>query len=302
LARLPSLSRRKPRTAFVLGGGGNLGAVQVGMLRALTERRIRPDVVVGCSVGALNGAAYCADPTLVGVARIEELWRDLDGRDVLPTGWYPAIQLARRGAAVHDNSGLRRVVEQVLPVSTFEELALPFECVATAFDAAGETWFSSGDLVDPIVASSAIPAVYPPVTIDGVRYIDGAVVNDIPISRAIELGARLVYVLHVGSFDRPRPEPKRPVDVAVQAYWIARRYRFARDLASLPREVEAVVLPTGNPGRISFNDFTHGERLMTEAHRATAALLLEREQADGRGSAALPPGDVEREPPASADA
>ena len=266
--------RQRPRTAFVLGGGGNLGAVQVGMLRALLEHHVKPDLVVGCSVGALNGVAFAAEPSLVGVARLQELWQSLDGRDVLPAGGLPgAVQLARKGEAIHDNAGLRRVITSVLSVETFEELTVPFECVATAVDAAEEVWFSEGPIVDAILASSAIPAVYPAVEIDGVRYLDGAIVNDIPISRALDLGAKTIYVLHVGSFDRPRPVPKRPLDVAVQAYWIARRHRFLRDLANVPEDVEVVVLPTGAPPRIPFNDFSQSDALMSNAYKASTADL-----------------------------
>jgi NTE family protein len=275
--------RQRDRVAFVLGGGGNLGAVQVGMLRALLEHRVRPDLDVGCSVGALNGAAFAAEPNLVGVARLEELWRSLDGRDVMPSGRLPsAVQMARKGEAIHDNEGLRRIIDSVLEVDTFEELAVPFECVATAVDEAAEVWFSQGPIVDPILASSAIPSVYPAVEIDGVRYLDGAIVNDIPISRALDLGATTIYVLHVGSFDRPRPEPKRPLDVAVQAYWIARRHRFQRDLAHLPPGIEAIVLPTGAPPRIAFNDFTHSEALMGNAYKASVADLDARAARDHR--------------------
>ena len=262
------------RVAFVMGGGGNLGALQVGMLRALAERSIVPSFVVGCSVGALNGAAYCQEPTIEGIDKLEALWRRLDGKAVLPTGFVPAaLQLARRGAAVHDADGLRRVIASILTVSSFSELAIPFECVATALDEATERWFSTGSVADAILASSAIPAVYPPVTIDGVRYMDGAVVNDVPVSRAVELGAKVLYVLHVGSFDRPRPTPKRPLDMALQAYWIARRHRFQRDLASLPADVSAVVLPTGSAASIRFNDFTRSGDLAANAYAATAAFL-----------------------------
>ncbi len=244
------------------------------MLQALVETGIEPEIVVGCSVGALNGAAYAADPTLVGVAKLEELWHGLQGKDLLPSGFLPAaLQLARRGPAIHTIEPLRRVVEEFLPVRTFEELAIHFECVATALDEAREVWFSSGTLADPILASSAIPTVYPPVVIDGVRYLDGAVVNDIPISRAVELGANRLYVLHVGRFDRPRPEPRRPVDMAVQTYWISRRHRFDRDLASLPQGVEAVVLPTGSPPVISFNDFSRTRELIASAHAATKGFV-----------------------------
>lgn len=244
------------------------------MLRALVEHGIAPDLVVGCSVGALNGVAFAQEPSLVGVARLEQLWRDIDGRQVMPSSWVPtAVQFARRGIAIHDNDGLRRTIESVVSVERFEDLRVPFQCVATDLDGAREVWFAEGPLVEPILASAALPSVYPPVDIDGVRYIDGAVVNDVPISRAVELGARRLYVLHVGSFDRPLPEPRRPLDIAVQAYWIARRHRFHRDLATLPRDVEAVVLPTGDPPRIRFDDFTRSRELIDAAYAATTAHL-----------------------------
>jgi NTE family protein len=258
----------------VLAGGGNLGAVQVGMLRALVEAGIRPDVVVGCSVGALNGAAFCAEPTLVGVARLEELWNGMAGKDVLPTRWLPStIQLALRGVAIHTIEPLRRVVEEFLEVDRFEELSVRFECVATSLDEGTEVWFDRGRLIDAILASAAIPAVYPPIEIDGVRYIDGGVVNEIPISRAVELGANRLYVLHVGLYDRPRRDTRRPIDMAIEAFWIARRYRFRRDLATLPKGVEAVVLPTGSTAPIAFADFTRTREMIGAAHAATRAAL-----------------------------
>ncbi len=244
------------------------------MLRALVEHDIQPDLIVGCSVGALNGAAFAQEPSLVGVARLEQLWRALDGRELMRSGWMPpAVQVARRGMAIADGEGLRRFLDGVLEVERFEDLPVPFECVATDVDGAREVWFSSGPLLEPILASAALPSVYPPVEIDGVRYIDGAVVNDVPISRAVELGARRVYVLHVGSFDRPLPSPRRPIDMAVQAYWIARRHRFHRDLSTLPKGVEAIVLPTGDPPRMRFDDFTRSRELVDAAYVATSALL-----------------------------
>ena len=136
-------------------------------------------------------------------------------------------------------------------------------------------WLDSGSLVDAVLASSAIPSVYPSVVIDGVRYRDGAIVNDVPISRAVDYGATTVYVLYVGSFDRPRKEARRPADVAVDAYWIARRHRFTRDLNSLPPTVDAFLLPTGEPPNFPFNDFSHSEELIDNAYRASTAALDE---------------------------
>ena len=269
------LGRRRPRTAFVMGGGGNLGAVQVGMLRAVLEREILPDLVVGCSVGALNGAAVAAQPTLTTIDRLADLWRGLTGEDIWPAGRLTGPwQLLRRGDSLHSNRGLRRIIEGALAVRQFEELAVPFECVATSLTTGMAHWFSSGRLVDPILASAALPAVFPPVTINGDRYIDGGVVDNVPISRALALGAHRVVVFHVGNIARRRPEPRRPLDVLVHAFSIGRGHRFHVDLASLPDGVEAIVLPSVEPpGRLRYDDLARSADLIDLGHRAAAAHL-----------------------------
>jgi NTE family protein len=261
--------------AFVLSGGGNLGALQIGMLRALLEHNVRPDLIVGCSVGAINGAGFADAPTLERLADLERLWLGLDRRNLLPSGWSNAVALARRGEAVHDHSGLRGMAKEALRAATFEDLAVHFECVATDMAGVQEVWFNSGPLIEPILASSALPAIYPAVEIDDVRYLDGGIVNDVPMSRAVELGAATIYILQVGSFMRPRPEPRRPLDVAVQAYWVARHHRFKRELESLPPDVVVHVLPTGETPRMRFNDFTQSDMLIARAHEAATAYLDE---------------------------
>ncbi|MGH9290577.1 MAG: patatin-like phospholipase family protein [Acidimicrobiales bacterium] len=264
--------------AFVLSGGGNLGALQIGMMRALLEHDIRPDLIVGCSVGAINGAGLAEDPTLAGALRLERLWRALDGKELMPAGWLPnAVAIARRGEAIHESHGLRRHLEQTLTARTFEELVVPFQCVATDVVGVREVWFRSGPLIEPILASAALPAVYPAVEIDGVRYLDGGIVDDVPMSRAVELGARTLYVLQVGLFSRPRPEPKRPLDVAVQAYWIARHHRFKRELAAMPSDIELHLLPTGQTPHMRYNDFTRTSELISLAYEASSAYLAGRE-------------------------
>jgi NTE family protein len=138
--------------------------------------------------------------------------------------------------------------------------------------------------------------VLPAVVIDGVRYLDGAIVNDVPISRAVTLGASTIYVLHCGTVDRPRPEPKRPLDVAVQAYWVARHHRFKRDLESLPKGVEAIVLPIGQTMNLRFNDFTQSGEMIRASYAATDRFLDD--VVDDQGP--LPIGD-RPEVPASKD-
>ena len=290
------LRRRSGLVAAVLSGGGNHGAVQVGMLRAMAEHGIEPQLVLGTSIGALNGVAYAQDPTPEGIERLDHLWRGLGEAGIFPSSWLNALALARKGEAIHTNDRLRGLVEGILQVERFEELAVPFQCVATDVLGVREVWFSSGSLVDPILASAALPGILPHVDIDGVPYLDGAIVNDVPISRAVELGAQTIYVLHCGTIDRPRPVPRRPIDVVIQAYWVARHHRFKRDLESLPQDVEAIVLPTGATPTLRYNDFTHSGELLDTAYAATDRFL------DGTVDDLAPlPADDRPEGAASAD-
>lgn len=274
-----SLARRRTeRTAFVLSGGGNLGALQVGMLRSLAEHGITADVVLGCSVGALNGAAYARMPTMAGIQRLERIWCDITSPTLMPSSRIPsALGLLRKGASLHDNDGLRATLESMLAEqSTFDDLEVPFECVATEVETARERWFSAGALVPAILASAALPAVFPPVAIDGRRYVDGGVVDNVPISRAVDLGCTLIYVLHVGPHGRPDVDLRRPIDGALLAYWLARNSRFARDLASLPDGTEAVVLPPGARPELKYDDFDQTEALIDQGRTNTDAFLTER--------------------------
>lgn len=266
----------EPRTAFVLSGGGNLGALQVGMLRALVERQIQPELVVGCSVGAINGVGFASDPSRRGVRRLQELWAKVPSFDIMPSTWVPStVQLARRGASIHPNDGLRRLIEHGLTFRRFEELPLPFQCVATDIDSAEEVWFERGDLAEAILASSALPTVFPPVPVGERRFLDGGVVNDIPLTRAVELGATRIYVLHVGlrGAGTVVPEPRRPLDVALWTYWLARRARYQRDRASIPSGIELVELAPPQRPAMRFDDFTRSDELVHQGYELACRRL-----------------------------
>lgn len=269
-----------PKTVFVLGGGGNLGAVQVGMLRALIERGILPDELVGCSVGAINSAALASDPTLVGVDRLEELWRNLDGETICPSGRLSGLWLlTRKYKALQSNDGLRTLLRDSLPIDRFEDAKVPFHVVATELTNGHEAWFSEGDVIEPILASAALPALFPPVTIAGKKFIDGAVVDNVPISRALTLGATKIVVLHVGNFDRPRTEPKRPIDALLQSFSIARNYRFLAETRTPPEGVDMLVLPGLDPGNLRPNDFGRSRMLIDRAYALTSSFLDARDRA-----------------------
>jgi NTE family protein len=274
---LSALAGRR-KVVFVLSGGGSLGAVQIGMLRALVESGIRPDLILGCSVGAINGAGFATDPTLRGVARLERIWRRLaiGQPELMPNKLIPmAVQLARKGQSTHDPQRLQDLLEDELPVDRIEHLRVPFQCVATDLDTARERWFTGGPLIPALMASAALPAVFPAVRIDGRTLIDGGVLTEIHAERALELGATEIYALHVGHLtDRPVPTVQRPFDGALRAYWTARRYRLADDLRRVEGRCEVHLLPAGSTPRLRFDDFTRGPELTEIAYDETRRYLI----------------------------
>jgi NTE family protein len=234
------------RVAFVLGGGGVLGATQVGMLRALLEAGRRPSLVVGTSVGALNGAVISADPSPEGVAMLAGVWGSLSQSGMFSGSLLSqASTLARHRTHLHSAAPLRRLMTENLP-ERIEDLAVPFQCVAASIEHAGAHWFSSGSLADAVLASCAVPGLLPPVEIDGEHFLDGGLVHSIPVGRALALGATEIYVLHVGRIEKPLAPPRSPWDLGLIAFEIARRHRFVEEMAALPETVRAHVLPSGD--------------------------------------------------------
>jgi NTE family protein len=233
------------RPTFVLGGGGVLGATQVGMVRALLESGRQPALVLGTSVGALNGAALAADPSPGGVDALAEIWKSLADSGVFAGSLLSqASTFARHRTHLHSAEPLRRLLASRLP-KLIEDLAVPFQCVAASIEQAAAHWFSSGSLADAVLASCAVPGLLPPIEIDGEHFLDGGLVHSIPVGRALALGAEEIYVLNVGRIEKPLAPPRAPWDLALVAFEIARRHRFMEEMAAVPETVRVHVLPTG---------------------------------------------------------
>ena len=265
-------------TAFVLGGGGVLGAAEVGMLQALFERGIRPDLIVGTSVGAINGVLVAADPGPGAVHRLRTVWAELTSQHVFAGSVLGRMRtLARTRTHVHSAEPLRQLLEAQLP-RTFGELRIPFQCVAASVERATERWFTDGPLVDAVLASCAVPGLLPAVQLEGEHYLDGGLVHSIPVGRAVAQGADTIYVLHVGRIDRPLRPPTSPWEVGTVAFEIARRHRFTADLAALPPGVTVHVLPAGDaapPGtaNLRYRDFSGVTARIDRAHAAAGGYL-----------------------------
>lgn len=270
------------KTAFVLGGGGVLGAVEVGMLRALLERGIQPDLILGTSIGALNGAFVARDPSLGVIDRLALLWRNAGSdRDVYPVQPLKTVRRAVvSGTHVFSSRPLRDRLYDEFGDLTFADLPVPFQVCAASIERAAEHWFADGPVVPAIVASAAVPGLLPPARVGDEHFLDGGIVNSIPVGRAAQLGADRIFVLQVGRIDRPLTAPKRPWEVARVSFEIARRHRFVRELAELPDHVEAHVLPAGatssrDDSMFAFRDLSVVDAKIEASYEASAAYLEE---------------------------
>ena len=268
-------------TAFVLGGGGVLGAVEVGMLRALFERDITPDLVLGTSIGALNGAMVARDPDASVIPKLTALWQGTasGGADVYGDSPLRTVRRAvSTGTHLWSSTPLKQALVDEFGDLTFEELPIRFQVCAASIERAAEHWFDSGPVVDAVVASAAVPGLLPPAKVGDEHYLDGGIVNSIPLGRAVQLGASRVFVLQVGRIDRALTVPKRPWEVAKVSFEIARRHRFNRELAELPASVEAHVLPArGTSDKddsiLGHRDFTSVTTRIEETYRASLEYL-----------------------------
>lgn len=261
------------RTAFVLAGGGSFGSIQVGMLRALVAHGVTADLVVGTSVGAINGAYFAGDPTAAGVARLEALWRSLRRRDVFPLSLPRLGAFFARSPALGDASGLRRIIERELPYRELEAAAIPIHICATELLSGGSVCLSTGPAVDAILASSAVPAVFPPVHINGITLIDGAIANNTPITMAIELGATRLIVLPTGFACALQNPPTSTIASALHALNLLIAHQMVRDLAHIAGRANVVTVPPLCPLAVSPYDFSRADQLIERATKSTTAWL-----------------------------
>jgi NTE family protein len=248
------------------------------MLAALADAGVQPDLVLGTSIGAINGVFVAADPA--GAAkRLESVWRS----DVVRTAFRGSIfgrlgTLARSGTHLHSNLPLRRLLEQHLSERDFDQLTVPFQCVAASVEKAAAHWFHTGPIIPAVLASAAVPGLLPPVRVGAEHFFDGGLVHSIPVGRAVQLGAREVYVLHVGRIEHPLTAPRWPWEVGLVAFEIARRHRFIEEMATMPSDVTVHVLPAGN-GRgadltqLRYRDFSRIDDYIDRAREATKTYL-----------------------------
>ena len=233
--------RQRPRTAFVLSGGASLGALQVGMLRALYERGVVPDLLVGTSAGAINAAFVASRPQKPSTAdELARIWRRLERQDVFPVSARALIggAMGHRDHLFPDH-GLRQLVRRHVDIELLEESRVPLHLVAFDLTSGEEMRLSRGPALDAVMAATAVPGLLPPVSWGGAL---------------------------------PVP-PRGALDAAVHGLTLLVGARLEADLARYADDVELVVLPAANPNHVQPTDFDHSSGLIGEGLVAARAAL-----------------------------
>jgi NTE family protein len=263
------------RVAFVLAGGASLGAVEVGMLRALYERGIAPQFVVATSAGALNAAFIASRPQTVQTAdALGEIWRDLRRGQVFPVNLITGL-LGFLGARDHlvPDRGMRRLITRHIERDRLEQMPLELHVIAVDVITGEEMRLSQGPAVEAVMASAAIPAVLPTVFRDGRELMDGGVANNTPISHAIELGASEIYVLPTGNACALTEPPSGALAMALHALSLLMQRRLIDDIEAHKEHTKLVVLPPPCPLSVQPIDFGHADLLIDRAYADASEFL-----------------------------
>ena len=257
------------KTAFVFAGGGSFGAVQVGMMLSLARNGIGADMVVGSSVGALNGAFYAGDPTPGGVERLAEIWRGLQRNDVFPLTWKTLLGFIWRRDFLIPHDGVRKLVDDHIPYRNLEDARLPVHIVTTDIITGDSVVFSDGSAAEAIVASTAIPGAFSPVRYKDHFLADGALSSNTPVRIAVKSGARRLIILPTGHACANDAPPVGALANALHALTLLIARQLVSELENLGPEIKYYVVPPLCPLAGSPYDFSRTAEHIERARLAT---------------------------------
>jgi len=280
-----SIKDETATTAFVFAGGGSFGAIQVGMMHALVASGVTADMVVGSSVGAINGAYYAGAPTLKGVLELETIWRGLRRNDVFPINWRTILGFIRRRDFLIPHDGIRKLIDDHLPYRNLEDAQLPIHIVTTDIVSGESVVLSDGPAVEAIVASTSIPGAFAPLPYRDRFLADGAISANTPVNVAVAKGARRLIILPTGYACATDTPPVGAVANALHALTLMIARQMVVELEDLPPDIEYYVVPPLCPLVGSPYDFSRTSDHIERSIRSTDAWLAQ----DGLNKKNIPP-------------
>ena len=263
------------KTAFVFAGGGSFGAIQVGMLHSLIAHGISADMVVGSSVGALNGAFYAGDPTLKGVEKLGDIWRSLTRQDVFPMSWRTVLSFLWRRDFLISHDGIRKLIDDHIPYRNLEDAKVPVHIVTTDIISGDSIVLSEGSTSDAIVASTSIPGAFAPIRYKNYYLADGAISSNTPIQVAVRKGAKRLIILPTGHACATQAPPIGAVANALHALTLLIARQLVSELESLDPDIEYFVVPPLCPLVGSPYDFSRTADHIARAIQTTDAWLAQ---------------------------
>lgn len=288
--------------AFVLSGGGSYGPLQVGAVETLLDHGLEPDLLVGVSAGALNAAWLAAHPTIAGARQLAQIWRDR------APDFFPPLSRVRmffrllgRKDSLLSNDRLQQFVRTwALAGTTFGEYTSPrlYICAARLADGVPQVFGdrASDRLLDALMASTALPPLYPPWAVDGVAYIDGGVISHLPVQAAVAHGADEIFALrirHPNASGRALAGRRGIVATGTQALdtLVHRAVDLEIETVSHHPEVRLHLItltPSDDPG---FWNFSQADGLITDGRRVMERYLKGLTAAHGDGEHAAKDSD-----------
>ncbi len=255
-----------PQTAFVFSGGASLGAIELGALKALVEKGIQADMVLGTSVGSLNGAMYAYKPTSEGVAFMEEIWLNIKVWNVFtPSPITPVVNFTTAGQYLISPKNLRKLIMKYIPFTRIEETKLPLFIIGADIKTGEEIVFNKGLALEALMASTAIPGVFPPQHMKNHTIVDGGLLNNAPISTAVRLGAERVVVFPIG-VPSPNQEPKNLLEILIRSFIYLLNRQLADDIQLYKNKVELIVVPPPDKIDVGPHDFSKSKQLINQAY------------------------------------
>jgi NTE family protein len=259
----------RAKTALVFAGGGSFGAVQVGMLHSLVANGVSADMVVGSSVGAINGAYYAGAPHLKGVLELETIWRGLTRHDVFPITWRTMLGFIWRRDFLISHDGLRKLIEDHLPYRNLQDAQIPIHIVTTDVVTGESVVLSEGSAVEAIVASTSIPGAFAPVPYKDRYLADGAISANTPVKVAVRKGARRLIILPTGYACATNKPPVGAVANALHALTLMVARQLVSELEGLQSDIEYFVVPPLCPLLGSPYDFSRTSELIERSIKST---------------------------------